>query len=170
MSSGRNKAEINCGKSRRGRAEGLRSKYLSKIRTIVSELICPPKFMARWGGHVRGTGNLHCEDAAVSFPWRQAGVKQLTDRDKEIINHICDKKYRVEREKFIKCFLKIIGPFLFFKSDGCGKCAGSPDVQQTSRTLPRVPMQQRHLAAAAPQLIGRDERSFIRCLFTHYFI
>lgn len=44
-----NKAEINCGKSRWGRVEGLRSKCLPKIRTIVPELICPPRFMAQWG-------------------------------------------------------------------------------------------------------------------------
>lgn len=88
-----NEAEINCGKSQRRRFEGLGSKYLSKIRTIVSELNCPPKIYGLTGGGGRGTGNLHSEDAAVSFPWRQAGVKQFTDRDEEINNDIGDLKY-----------------------------------------------------------------------------
>lgn len=49
VSSG-NKAEINCGKSQWRRFEGLGSKYLSKIRTIVSELNCPPKIYGLTGG------------------------------------------------------------------------------------------------------------------------
>lgn len=47
-----NEAGINCGKSQRRRFEGLGSKYLSKIRTIVSELNCPPKIY----GWTRGWG------------------------------------------------------------------------------------------------------------------
>lgn len=121
------------------------------------------------GVHVRGTGNLHSEDAAVSFPWRQAGVKQFTDRDKEITNHICEHKYHVDWEQFIKCFEKYVIFVLFYfilfiyfnKMVLVINVQAALRLQQTSRTLPRVSVQQRHLAAAGPQLFRLDEKTFI---------
>lgn len=65
----------------------------------------PAQIYGSVGVPVGGTGNLHSEDAAVSSPWRQAGVKHFTNRFKEMIIYICDKKYHVDREQFKKCLM-----------------------------------------------------------------